>query len=128
MMAAVVDCSHFRLTMFEDEKIAPSKSPVTIGRVVYCSLLLLPTYIFLYLLTLPRFGAELGEGGMLLSIVMLFLSVVLSLIGVIVILRRRSQQKEHVFWLVVTGIAMVPLLTAVLGSIFVNARRSPFSS
>lgn len=116
-MAAVVDCSHFRLTMFEDEKIAPSKSPVTIGRVVYCSLLLLPTYIFLYLLTLPRFGAELGEGGMLLSIVMLFFSLVLSLIGVIVILRRRSQQKPNGFWFAVTCIALVPLFSLVVGAI-----------
>ena len=117
MMAAVVDCGHFRFVMFEDEKIAPPDSPITIGRVVYCSLILLPTSIFLYLLTLPRFGAELGEGGMLLSIAMLFFSLVLSLIGGIVILRRRSQQKPYGYWFVVTCIALVPLFSLVVGAI-----------
>ena len=116
-MAAVVDCGHFRFVMFEDEKIAPPDSPITIGRVAYCVILLLPTHNFLYLLTLPRFGAELGEGGMLLSIAMLFFSLVLSLIGVIVILRRRSQRKPNGFWFAVTCIALVPLFSLVVGAI-----------
>lgn len=109
--------------MFEDEKSAPSESPVTIGRVVYCSLILLPTHNFLYILTLPRFGAELGEGGMLLSISMLFFSIILSIIGLIVILRRRSQQRRSAFWFVVTGIAFVPVAASLLAAVYANILR-----
>jgi hypothetical protein len=123
MMAAVVDCGHFCFAMFEDEKIAPSESSITIGRVAYCVILLLPTHNFLYLLTLPRFGAELGEGGMLLSIATLFFSVVLSTIGIVVILRRTSRQKPNGFWIVVTGIALVPLATFLLVAVYVNILR-----
>jgi len=97
--------------MDEDDEFASTESPVTVGRVVFCVFLLLPTHNFLYLLTRPRFGAELSEGGMLLSITMLLFSLVLSIIGVLVILRRRSQQKPSLFWFVVTGIALVPTLT-----------------
>lgn len=110
----------------EDKDPVSSESPVTIGRVAFCVILILPIHNFVYLVTSPRFGADLGEAGMMLSIVMLFFSFALSIVGVLAILRRRTQNKPNGFWLLVTGLALVPLVATFLVAVYTNILRQGF--
>lgn len=110
----------------ENKDPVSSESPVTIGRVAFCVILILPVHNFVYLVTSPRLGADLGETGMMLSIAMLFFSLALSIVGVVVVLRRKSQNKPNGFWLFVTGLALIPLVSTLLIAVYANILRLGF--
>lgn len=108
--------------MFDDNfgKPVTLESPIKIGRIAFCIVLVLPIWIFGYLLISPGHGDELKELGMLLAIVMLFFSFILSIVGTIAFVVVRRNGQPQLFWGVATSIAAVPLIFSVFAAIFVN--------
>lgn len=83
------------------------ESKIKTTRIIFCVVLVVPTWIFLYFLS--NFDAD-TLSVFIHGFAMVFLSLVLTVIGTITIFRARSYRRPQKFWYFVSAIAAVPLV------------------
>jgi hypothetical protein len=99
--------------MFESENRSDSSSKISIGRISYCAVAALPVVLLVRLWVDP--GEALGD--FLQSIVMILMSLLLTGIGAVILIRSMVKRLPILFWSIALFFAALPLLVAIIGMV-----------
>ena len=103
--------------MFESEVRSNNSSKISIGRISFCVVTALPVTLLIRLWLDPGSTKHELFGDFLQSIVMVSMSLLLTVVGTVIVIRAKVKKLPILFWSIALFFAAMPLLVVIIGTI-----------